>query len=116
MSWHQFIKTTEWVSLFEEGPVKALLDQIDRALVDPRTSHEKTQELRGQRLGIMAVGYYGEEQAAREAQPQMTDKELAERDEASLERILGHRPLWSPRRQPEPNRPRAVSRYRRKGA
>ena len=115
MSWGELIDSDQWKLLFQDSPVVEQLASIDRELVDPRTTWEKTIELRGMRLGIISVQYHAEALAMIERQPKEVDEpaDREERDLARIEKILGYRPLWTKTRKPTPPQERKVARFRR---
>ncbi len=115
MSWSDFIETHEWKTLFGASPLSEQIASIDRQLVDPSTTWDRTLELRGMRLGILSAQYHAEELAMREQQPVAQDEEgdLEQRDYERIQKIMGMRPLWTPRRKPKPPAERQIARFRR---
>lgn len=99
MSWTSLLNSDEFSWLFsgEDSPLIKYLALLDRQLADPASPYEKTQHIRGERLGLLRVLAVVEELSQRELGPPDTSETEEDRDARAVEKILG-RPLQRPRR------------------
>ena len=98
MRWLDLLQHEQFQHLFQDSPLTEYLTRIDRQLVDPTMSHDKTLVLRGERAGILRVIVLVEELAERESEPLDPAETEEERDAQRVERILGYRPVFRPKR------------------
>ena len=94
LTWADLAHHERFRALYEDSQLTEYLNRIDRQLVDPTLSHDKTLVLRGERAGILRVAALVDELVERESKPPDTAETEDEREMRRLERTLGYRPLY----------------------